>query len=82
MQVELFINGVGINDILFYVLTVAFANVLGGLVIFLKIKWSRRGLNGLMSLSAGIIFTIAIMDLIPEALEMDESSAVHIVIGF
>lgn len=69
-------------DILFYVLTVAFANVLGGLVIFLKKNWSRRGLNGLMALSAGILFTIAIMDLIPEALEMHESSAVYIVIGF
>ncbi|MDF0728744.1 ZIP family metal transporter [Cytobacillus sp. S13-E01] len=69
-------------DILFYVLTAAFANVLGGLVIFLKKNWSRRGLNGLMALSAGLLFTIAIMDLIPEALEIHESSAVYIVIGF
>ena len=69
-------------DILFYVLTAAFADVLGGLVIFLKKKWSRRGLNGLMALSAGILFTVAIMDLIPEALKIHESSAVYIVIGF
>lgn len=76
-------NGVGeLMDILFYVLTAAFANVLGGFVIFLKKNWSRRGLNGLMALSAGILFAIAIMDLIPEALEIQESSALYIVIGF
>lgn len=69
-------------SILFYVITAALANILGGLVIFLKKNWSRRGLNGLMALSAGILFTIAVMDLIPEALEIHESSAIYIVIGF
>ncbi|OXT17204.1 ZIP family metal transporter [Bacillus sp. OG2] len=69
-------------DILFYVLTAAFANILGGFVIFLKKNWSRRGLNALMALSAGILFTIAIMDLIPEAIELYESSPIYIVLGF
>ncbi|MCB7069976.1 hypothetical protein LIZ76_08325 [Caldibacillus sp. 210928-DFI.2.22] len=35
-----------------------------------------------MALSAGILLTIAIMDLIPEALEIHESSTVYIIIGF
>lgn len=70
------------REIMFYVLTAALANILGGLVIFLKKNWSRRSLNALMALSAGLLFSIAVVDLIPEALELQEESPIYIVIGF
>lgn len=69
-------------EIFFFVLIAAFANVLGGFVIFLKKDWSRKSLKSLMALSTGILFAITIMDLIPEAIEIDKSSPIYIVIGF
>ncbi|USK62209.1 ZIP family metal transporter [Peribacillus asahii] len=35
-----------------------------------------------MALSSGLLFSIAIMDLIPEALEIKESSFIYIILGF
>lgn len=69
-------------EIIFYVITAALANVLGGFVIFLKKNWSRRSLYALMALSSGLLFSIAIMDLVPEALEIMESSSIYIILGF
>ncbi|MEK5400438.1 hypothetical protein [Paenibacillus sp. FSL K6-2859] len=47
----------------------------------LKRDWSRKGLNALMALSAGILIAIAILDFIPESLEHDSSSPIFILIG-
>lgn len=69
-------------EIIFYVITAALANVLGGFVIFLKKNWSRRSLYALMALSSGLLFSIAIMDLVPEALEIMKSSSIYIILGF
>ncbi len=44
--------------------------MIGGLVFVLKRDWSRKGLNALMALSAGILIAIAILDFIPESLEV------------
>ncbi|MEO4052820.1 ZIP family metal transporter [Solibacillus sp. CAU 1738] len=69
-------------DILFYVFVAAFANIVGGLLIFLKRAWSSRGLFSLMALSAGILLSIALIDIIPESIEMSKSSPVFIILGF
>lgn len=68
--------------ILFFTLIAAAANVAGGFIILFKKQWSHRNLNALMALSAGLLMTIAIMDLIPEALAVDFSSAFYILLGF
>ena len=54
------------SDVFLYVLFAALANVIGGLVILIKKNWSQNGLNALMAISAGMLLSIAIMDLIPE----------------
>lgn len=63
---------------LFYVFLAVVANVIGGLVFLLKRDCSRKGLNDPMSLSAGILIAIAILDFIPESLEHDSSSPIFI----
>ena len=70
------------REIIFYVITAALANILGGFVIFFKKNWSRRSLYALMALSSGLLFSIAIMDLVPAALEIMESSSIYIILGF
>lgn len=70
------------KEIFFYVITAALANILGSFFIFLKKNWSRRSLYALMALSSGLLFSIAIMDLVPEALEIMESSSIYIILGF
>lgn len=66
---------------LFYVFLAAAANVIGGLVFVLKRHWSRKSLNALMALSAGLLIAIAILDFIPESLEHDSSSPIFILLG-
>ena len=45
----------------------ASANVFGAVVITVKRQWSTRGLELLLALSAGFMLSVAIADLIPEA---------------
>ncbi|MGM9948675.1 MAG: ZIP family metal transporter [Lysinibacillus sp.] len=69
-------------DILLYVLLAAAANVAGGLLILMKRTWSERDSYALMALSAGLLFAIAIMAIMPEAIELHESSPIFIILGF
>lgn len=69
------------GEIVVFVLLAAIANILGGFIILIKKSWSRRSLNSLMALSAGLLFSIAVVDLIPEALELQESSPIFVIIG-
>ncbi|GEC91057.1 ZIP family metal transporter [Brevibacillus agri] len=64
-----------------FVLLAAAANVVGGLFILFKKHWSKRGINGLMALSAGLLLSIAIMDLIPEAIEVMPTTPVFVLAG-
>ncbi len=69
------------SGVLGFVFLAAIANIFGGLIILLKRNWSRRGLNALMALSAGLLLSIAIMDLIPEAIEVEPNAPIFILIG-
>ena len=69
-------------DILLYVLLAAAANVAGGLLIMLKRSWSEHDSYALMALSAGLLFAIAVMAIMPEAIELHESSPIFIILGF
>lgn len=65
-----------------FVVLASVANVFGGFIIFIKKDWSRRSLNALMALSAGVLVSIAFLDLIPEAIHEDANSAMFILLGF
>lgn len=67
--------------IFLFILIAAVANVAGGFVIFFKKNWSRKNLNALIALSAGLLLSVAIMDLIPEALHIQPESAGFIILG-
>lgn len=67
--------------VMLFVLVAAAANVLGGLIILFKHDWSRRSIYALMALSAGLLMTIAIVDLIPEALSHDPENSIYILVG-
>lgn len=69
-------------DILFYVLLAAAANVAGGLLIMAKSSWSQHESHALMALSAGLLFAIALMAIVPEAVELHKSSPIFIILGF
>lgn len=69
-------------DILFYVLLAAAANVAGGLLILMKRSWSEQDSYALMALSAGLLFAIALMAIVPEAIKLHESSPIFIILGF
>jgi zinc transporter ZupT len=69
-------------DILLYVLLAAAANVAGGLLIMMKRSWSEHDSYALMALSAGLLFAIALMAIMPEAVELHKSSPVFIILGF
>lgn len=64
-----------------YVILAAAANVVGGLIIFLKRDWSERGVSALMALSAGLLIAITVLDLIPEVMKRNESSPIFILGG-
>ncbi|GAA0328154.1 ZIP family metal transporter [Bacillus carboniphilus] len=68
-------------DVFFYVVIAALANILGGLIIFIKKDWSKNALNALMAISAGMLLAIAILDLIPEVLEVHHEHAIYILAG-
>jgi ZIP family zinc transporter/zinc and cadmium transporter len=63
------------------VLLSALANVMGGLLVVARKAWSHRAMGGMLGFSAGFLLAIAILDLIPESLEMDESNAFLILLG-
>lgn len=63
------------------VIVAALANSFGGFVIFFKKNWSRKGLNALMALSAGLLLAIAILDLIPKTIEAHAFQPIYVLTG-
>lgn len=68
-------------EVFLYVLLAAFANIFGGIVILIKKNWSKTGLNALMAISAGMLLAIGLLDLTPEALEVDHENGIYILVG-
>lgn len=68
-------------EVFLYVLLAAVANIFGGLIILWKKDWSKTGLNSLMAISAGMLLSIGIIDLAPEALEVNHKNGVFILLG-
>ncbi len=63
------------------VLLSALANVIGGLLVVARKAWSQRSIGGMLGFSAGFLLAIAILDLIPESLETNESNVYMILLG-
>lgn len=65
-----------------YVILAAMVNIFGGVIIFFKKRWSEKGLNALMAISAGLLLSITILDIIPEVIEVNTYSPIFILLGF
>ena len=59
----------------------ALANVLGGLLVVARKTWSEQSIGKLLGFSAGFLVAIALLDLIPESLEIHEANAFFILLG-
>ncbi|MEW6522821.1 MAG: ZIP family metal transporter [Bacillota bacterium] len=60
----------------------ALANLAGGALITGRRGWSRSGLLKLTALSAGFLLAVALLDLLPEALEAGRHAALWVLLGF
>lgn len=58
------------------------AYLLGGLIVFLKKNWSQSNISALTALSAGLILSIAILDLIPDTGKELGNSSFYVMLGF
>jgi ZIP family zinc transporter/zinc and cadmium transporter len=58
-----------------YGLAAASANVLGALAVVTRTSWSLRALDTLLSLAAGFLISVAMIDLFPDALRVAGSVA-------
>lgn len=63
-----------------YTLIAAAANVVGAAAVTSRSKWSMSALDKLVALSAGFMISVAILDLIPEAIAVHGASAGLIVL--
>jgi ZIP family zinc transporter/zinc and cadmium transporter len=60
---------------LLYALAAAGANVLGAVAVISRTRWSLRALDLILSLAAGFLISVAILDLFPEAIARGGSHA-------
>jgi zinc and cadmium transporter len=65
---------------LLYALAAAGANVLGAAAVVARARWSLRALDLMLSLAAGFLISVAVVDLFPEALRQRGSGAAAVVL--
>jgi zinc transporter ZupT len=58
------------------------AYILGGFLVLFKNNWSEKNIISLISLSAGLLLSIALIDLIPDAQKDVNNNGVYVIIGF
>ena len=63
-------------------LIASLANVLGGWVVTARMRVGRQALNILVALGAGFMLAAAIVEVIPRSLEINEGSALIILLGY
>ncbi len=64
-----------------YTLIAAFANVVGAAAVTSRSRWSLSALDKLIALSAGFMISVALLDLIPEAIAQHGGQAGMIILG-
>lgn len=57
------------------------AYIFGGMFVFFKKSWSQTGVLALTAMSAGLLLSIAIMDLIPDTQGELKNSSLYIMLG-
>jgi zinc and cadmium transporter len=68
---------------LLYTAVAASANIIGAAAVVSHSRWSVRALDNMIALSAGFMVSVALLDLIPDAINIHgESAAVVILIGY
>ena len=68
---------------LLYALIAAGANVLGALAVTSRARWSVRALEAMIALAAGFMMSVALTDLLPEAIEQHgHTAAVVALLGY
>ena len=65
---------------LLYALAAAGANVLGAAAVVARARWSLRALDLMLSLAAGFLISVAMVDLFPEALRQQGATAAVVVL--
>jgi ZIP family zinc transporter/zinc and cadmium transporter len=60
---------------LLYAIAAAGANMLGALAVISRARWSLRALDLILSLAAGFLISVTVLDLFPEAIERSGSRA-------
>ncbi|OIK11036.1 hypothetical protein BIV60_18985 [Bacillus sp. MUM 116] len=68
--------------VLLVVLISSLAYILGGFLVLWRKNWSEKTLLSLVALSAGLLLSIALLDLIPEVQEDLDHSSLFVLIGF
>ena len=66
---------------LLYTAIAASANLLGAAAVVSHSRWSVRALENMVALSAGFMVSVALLDLIPDAITMHGEKAAVIVLG-
>jgi len=65
---------------LLYALAAAGANILGAVAVVTRAEWSLRVLDYLLSLAAGFLISVSVLELFPEALARGGSSAATMIL--
>jgi len=68
---------------LLYTAVAASANIIGAAAVVSHSRWSVRALDNMVALSAGFMVSVALLDLIPDAIKVHgEAAALVILIGY
>ena len=66
-----------------YTAVAASANIVGAVAVVSHNRWTVRALDNMVALSAGFMVSVALLDLIPDAIKVHgESAAIVILIGY
>lgn len=69
------------TDKLIYAFAAAGANLLGAAVVVGRNRWSARALDGMLAFAAGFMISVAMIDLLPEALARGGHVAAVVALG-
>ncbi|WHY93698.1 ZIP family metal transporter [Neobacillus cucumis] len=83
MRNELIKETIKLTPMIFFVVLISsLAYILGGFLVLFRKNWSEKTLLSLVALSAGLLLSIALLDLIPEGQEGINHSSLFVLIGF
>lgn len=76
------LGGICVNMIMLVVVFISsVAYILGGLIVLIKKSWSQTSVLAITAMSAGLLLSIAILDLIPDTQEELKNNSLYIMLG-